>query len=449
MNEPNAPSRQTAPADARSAAYRSLLRWERDRKYANLEIDAAIRSFGLEGRERRFFTTLVYGVIERQITLDYYLDLLVSRPYGALEDGVRMLLRLGAYQILYLDRVPDSAAVSTSVELAKRFLHRGTEGFVNGVLRNLIRRRDLLPLPADEEALLSVRYACPAWLVRLWRTDYGNEKAEALLAASLRHPGLTLRVNTLKTTRNGLIARLTEEGIPCRPTALSPDGIRLDSPTTPSELTALTEGLCFIQDEASQLCVSVLGARPGETVLDLCACPGGKSFGIAMSMEDRGRLFSFDLHESKLSLVRSGAERLGIGCLTASARDGRDPDPAFFGAADRVLCDVPCSGLGVIAKKPDLRHKDPAEIAPLPEIQYRILSSGAVSVRPGGVLVYSTCTLNRRENEAVADRFLAEHPDFSPSGEGMPFGRERITLFPDEGETDGFFIARFRRTTNG
>ena len=432
--------------DVREAAFLSLIRCENGGKYSNLEVDSAIKKHGFTGADRAFFTALVYGVIEKQITLDYLLGRLASKPWEKIEPKIRTLLRLGAYQILFLDRIPDSAACNESVELAKLHTHKGTSGFVNGILRNLARRKNDLPYPEKgSDEYRSVRYACPLWLCRLWREQYGEEVCCALLDAVNRNPRITLRVNTLKTTREELMARLRDLGIACEPTLLSPYGILLDEYTPVSDITPLAEGLCFVQDEASQLCAEALGAKPGERVLDTCSCPGGKSFGIAMAMQNEGSLLSMDLHESKLSLVESGAARLGITCLATAVQNGTKRREELLESADRVLCDVPCSGLGVIAKKPDLRHKSPADMERLPAVQYAILENGAAYVKAGGTLLYSTCTLNKRENEEVVMRFLAEHPDFALSSEDMPFGDATVTFFPHVQGTDGFFLAKFQK----
>ncbi len=430
--------------DVREAAFLSLLRCESGGKYSNLEVDAAIKKYGFAGADRALFTALVYGVIEKQITLDYLLGRLSSKPLDKIEPKVRAILRLGAYQILFLDRIPDRAACNESVELAKAHTHKGTSGFVNGVLRSLVRAKSNLPFPlSDTDEYLSVRYACPMWLCVFWREQYGPKKCEQLLEAININPRITLRVNTLKTTREDLMAHLRAIGITCEPTTMSPYGILLDEFTPVREITPLAEGFCFVQDEASQLCAMALGAKAGERIIDTCSCPGGKSFGIAMAMENQGTLLSMDLHESKLSLVKSGAARLGITCLTTAVQNGTKNREELHESADRVLCDVPCSGLGVIAKKPDLRHKSPEEMARLPAIQYAILENGASYVKPGGVLLYSTCTLNKQENEEVVRRFLAEHSEFSLSSDQMPFGEAMVTLFPDETGTDGFFVAKF------
>ncbi len=417
----------------REAAWQSLIRCASADKFANLETDAALKKYGFQGSDRALYVRLTYGVIERKFTLDCYLSLLSSKPLEKLDPPVLSLLELGAYQILYTDAVPDHAAVSETVELCKKSHFKSASGFVNAVLRNLIRKKGTLPLPAEgTDERFSVEYSVAPWIVSLFRNAYGDEKTRAILSAFLAEPPITLRVNTLKTTRDALLADLRRAGIGAEPTKESPVGIVLPDSVPVSSLTALADGLCFVQDEASQLCVSALGAKKGETVYDLCACPGGKSFGLAMEMENEGFLRSTDLHESKCSLLVSGAERLGIGILHAAASDSSKPDPALFETADRVLCDVPCSGLGVIGKKPDLRHKKKEEADRLPPIQLAILRTGADYLKAGGTLVYSTCTLNPAENRSVVDAFLAADPRFSLVSDR--------TLFPDGG-TDGFYYA--------
>lgn len=422
--------------ELRDAVYQSLLRFAQGKQFSNLALDAALEKYELAARDRALFTTLFYGVIERQITLDYLIGRFSAKPLDKIEARLLPILRMGVYQILYLDRIPDRAAIYECVELAKRYTHKGTAGFVNGILRNLARQKEGLPWPtAGSDDYLSVYHAAPLWLVSLWREAYGAERAERLLETLSRHPRMTLRVNTLRITREALIERLNALGIPSEATPSAPQGVRLLDEVPISALTPLSEGLCFVQDEASQLAVAAVGARPRETVIDTCACPGGKSFGIALDMGGQGRLISLDLHESKLSLVKDGAKRLGIACLEAAVHNGRQAREDLCGIADRVLCDVPCSGLGVIAKKPDLRFKDPKEIEKLPAVQYEILCAAASYLKKGGRLVYSTCTLNPRENEEVVMRFLKEHR--------QAVLEEMRTFFPDEGQTDGFFTAVF------
>ena len=432
--------------NVREAALLSLIRCSEGNKFSNLEVDSAIKKYGFDGSDRAFFTALVYGVIEKQITLDYVLSKFVSKPLDKIEPKIVQILRLGAYQILFLDRIPDSAACNESVELAKQYTHKGTSGFVNGVLRNIARNKSSIEYPPKNTAeYYSVKYSCPVWLCKMWRDMYGDEICERSLEGVNRNPRMTLRTNTLKISRDGLIEALRSLGISCEPTALSPYGITLSEFIPTADITPIADGLCFVQDESSQLCAYAAGAKAGDTVIDTCSCPGGKSFGMAMDMVNEGKIYSFDLHESKLSLVDGGAKRLGIDIIKTGVQNGSVRREDLDGTADAVLCDVPCSGLGVIAKKPDLRHKSPEDIEKLPPIQYSILDNASNYVKSGGTLVYSTCTVNVKENEEVAEKFLASHPDFSPCSDRMPFGKPMITLFPGEHGTDGFFIAKFRK----
>ena len=278
----------------------------------------------------------------------------------------------------------------------------------------------------------------------------GNKRrAEAILKAFEKNPPLTLFPNLLKTDRAGLLRALRAEGIACEETRYSPYGVRLSRHVPLDAITPLAQGLCFVQDEASQLAALALGAAPAQTILDSCACPGGKSFALALLCGDKAKIISCDLHENKLSLVRRGAEKLGIASVEAQARDSGAFYPPFENAFDRVLCDVPCSGLGVLSKKPDIREKKEEEIERLPAVQRRILENCARYVRPGGELVYSTCTVHPAENEEQIKVFLREHPEFSL----QPFmlGQETVqgmqTLLPDRyAGMDGFFIAKLRKT---
>jgi len=437
----------------REAALLSLNKCDTQNKYSNLELDASIKKYGLNGADRALYTTLVYGVIERRISLDYYIGTLSSTPIGKIENTVLNVLRLGLYQILYMDRIPESAAVNESVELSKLHCHKGVSGFVNGVLRSAVRKKDTLvppdPKEAGEAVHLSVKYGIPQWLCGFWSGMYGSEACEKILAATCSHPKITLRVNTLLTDRDTLAAKFEDLGISVSKTKISPVGLTLDEFVPISSITPMDEGLCYVQDESSQICTLALGAMPGETTADVCCCPGGKSFGIAMEMKNEGKLFCFDLHASKLSLVSKGAEKLGISIIETEVHNGSSPRPELIGKLDRVICDAPCSGLGVIAKKPDLRLKTPGDISRLPEIQYNILKASARYLRPGGTLIYSTCTLNRAENQEVTQRFMVEHSDeFIRVPLGVIPGEDDVcerTIMPYEFGSDGFFIAKFRK----
>ena len=425
---------------ARELALQTLLKCEAAGQYANLALDSAIkRESGLTGADKALFTALFYATVEHRITLDHVIDGASSIPPSAIEKRVRMLLRMGLAQLLYFDKIPDHAAINETVALCPK----RSKGFVNAILRGFCRKEKKIDWPCVTTApiaYLSVRYSVPAALAEAFVRGYGLERAESLLASFDRVPPLTVRVNTLRRTREAFVAEFG--GVP---TDISPNGVRFSSIGEVAAL--LAAGDCFVQDEASQICTEALGAQAGERVLDLCAAPGSKSFGAALSMGDRGEVRSFDLHENKISLIRRGAQTLGLSCLTAAAGDATRADAAVLGLFDRVICDVPCSGYGVLAKKPDIRYKDFGAAAGLVPVQARILERAAACVRPGGVLVYSTCTLLPEENEGQVQRFLKENDAFLP--EPFTVGNTAfegvVTLAPDTHGTDGFFIAKLRK----
>lgn len=404
-------------------------------QYSNIALDTAIKRNPLSDADRGLLTALVYGVIERKLTLEHILKGLSDRPLEELDGRTRLLLLLGLYQLQYLDRVPDHAAVNETVALAPR----RTRGFVNAILREYLRRGKRFSLPdpeSDPIGYLSVNYSFGKEICARFLSAFGMERAKNLLDAFNRPSPLTLRVNTLRTSREELLSRLREAGYAAEPTRESEDGVRLPSAPVTS-LPGFAQGEFFVQDEASQLCVKALDAKCGMTVLDACACPGSKSFGIAIRMGNVGSVLSCDLHQNKLSLVESGAARLGISILTTEARDARAEKTEWTESFDRVLCDVPCSGFGVFAKKPELRYKDPKQSEALPGIQSAILQNASRFLKVGGLLVYSTCTLLPEENGENVAAFLRTHGEFT-------LLRER-TLYPDTDGTDGFYYAVLQR----
>ncbi len=423
-------------SDPRKIAYDVLVRCASAEQYSNIALDTAIKRSDLTPPDRGLLTALVYGVIERQITLDAIIDSLTDRKGEEISPDVRTLLRLGLYQLAYLDRVPDHAAVNETVNMAQK----RSRGFVNAILRAFIRSGKEIPIlqkETDVIGYLSIKYSfCPA-LCRTFIESFGLEKTEELFAAFGEHPDLTLRTNTLRITREDLIAAIKGQGIHALPTKESDVGIHVCDRSPVTELYGFGDGLFFVQDEASQLCVRALDAKAGMKVLDACACPGSKSFGAAIDMHNKGSVLSCDLHRNKLSLVESGAARLGISILQTEERDARNTNQEWLGTFDRVLCDVPCSGFGVFAKKPELRYKDPAASSALPDIQLAILKSSSSYVKVGGKLVYSTCTLLPSENQENVLRFLNENNDF--------ILKEQRTLYPDTDGTDGFFYAVLER----
>lgn len=422
-------------ASVREIAWSVLNKCEVAGQYSNIALDSAIRRADLTSADRGLLTELVYGVIERRLTLDACIDALAARADITLD--VRTLLRMGIYQMLYLDRVPDHAAVNEAVSMAPR----RAKGFVNAVLRSFARSGREIPLPsrdAEPVRYLSVQYSVGEALCERLIANLGFVRTESVLQGFERQNTLTVRVNTLRVTRETLLEKWRAVGIAVEPTRSSPNGIRVLDKIPVSKLDGFQEGLFFVQDEASQLCVEALGARPHMRVLDACACPGSKSFGIAMDMRDCGEVIACDLHQNKLSLVESGVRRLGVSIVRTHARDARDENAAWKGYFDRVLCDVPCSGFGVLAKKPELRYKEPSASERLPEIQRAILANACKYVKADGRLVYSTCTLLPEENERNVQCFLAEHEEFSLL--------EQRTLYPDTDGTDGFFYAVLQRS---
>ena len=420
-----------------------LSRWEAGEEYINLTIGRAAKEVG-DG-DLKYLTALLYGTVEKCITLDYYIGVLAKR--SDLDPTTRNLLRLGLYELLYM-HTPPHAVVNEIVSLGR---NKGEKGFLNGVLRAALRTKETLAPPPYEKnpaRHLSVKYSLPTSTVRLLTAILGEDTQAFLTAVNASH-GITLRVNTLKISREDYLARLQEKGILARPTPYAPCGIIIPSSLPPKDLPGFEAGWFYVQDEASQIAMAALSPKSESRVIDLCACPGGKSFGAAITMENQGEVLSFDIHASKLSLVRDGAERLGISIMQVSQGDATLSKPELIGTGDYIICDVPCSGLGVLGKKADLRYKDMAQVENLPHLQSQILETGATYLKENGVLLYSTCTIRPEENEKVTDAFLASHPEFTY----VPFTcgaltapKGHITLYPHIHETDGFYIAILKRS---
>lgn len=406
--------------------------------YSNIALDTVIKRNGLSSQDRALLTALVYGVIEKKITLDYFISSLSSISNSKIERDTRNILRMGMYQLEFMEKIPAHAAINETVDLA----NKRSKGFVNAILRSYQRQKDKIAFPDKNYGVkyLSVTHSVGEPLVEKLLESYSFEECEKMLAAFGERTPITLRVNNIKSTREQILSELPSGS----PTKYSPDGVILENAAV-SELFALSEGRVTVQDEASQICVCALGAKAGDTVLDVCACPGSKSFGAAMTMNNEGTILAFDIHENKLSLVKSGAERLGISIISTRAHDARKPIEELFGVADKIICDVPCSGFGVIGKKPEIRYKDPAESARLPEIQLDILENVSNYLKVGGTLVYSTCTVLPEENEQIIKKFLDNHKNFAlvPFSVGELEVKEgMITLLPHIHNTDGFFIAK-------
>lgn len=435
---------------ARETALRVLCSCRTGGAWADAALQVQLGRDGLTGPEASLCSRIVYGVIQNRLLLDYHIADCCTQKPDHLQPPLLDILRIGAYQILFLDKVPDSAAVNTSVELAKAAGRGQAAGLVNAVLRKISRNREALPsIPEGNEAkYLSIRYSHPKWLVKRLLTMLGREEAERFLAADNSQPPAAAQVNPLWGTAALLCEALEAEGVKAQMHPWLPDCLLLSGTGDLKCLKSFREGGFYIQDPAARLAVMALDVKPGDQVLDVCAAPGGKSFAAAIAMENRGCIMACDLHENKLKRVREGAERLGFSCIETAAADGRTRRPEWVERFDAVLVDAPCSGLGIIRKKPDVRYKKADELFSLPVVQHDILDNAAAYVRPGGVLVYSTCTILPEENSQTADTFLTEHPEFSREMFSLPsLGQVpgEITLWPQRHGTDGFYICRMRR----
>lgn len=434
---------------ARQTAFEVLNKIERDKSYSNLTLDSFLYSANLSGADNALVSALVYGVLERSISLDYCLSRHLKQPLKKLKPQVLTALRLGTYQLLFMDKIPVSAAVNESVTLVKKNGCAFASGLTNAVLRAV--SKDGLVLPDETEKLkyYSVKYSFPENLVCLWIESYGEENAVGIMSSCTGRPPLTIRANTLKITQEDLITRLENDGISAV-SSIVENALNLDKCGSIEKLSAFEDGLFHVQDAASQLCAKALEAKPGDSVLDICSAPGGKAFTAAQYMENQGRILACDIHSHRLALIKEGANRLGVNIIDVLRNDASvfNPDMPHF---ERVLCDVPCSGLGIVRRKPEIRYKSPDEIAALPELQLTILSNAARYLKKGGRLVYSTCSLNPAENERVCERFLNDNKDFilkdiSCIIDNVYSRNGMITLMPHNNSTDGFFIAAFERS---
>lgn len=439
-------------ANVRNIALEVLLKIEKESAYSNLALNNAVKENKLNRLDSSFLSALVYGVLERQITLDYILRQYSKVPIRKIEDKTKIILRMGILQLLFMDKVPESAAVNESVILAKKHKLQKSAGFINGVLRNIVRAEVKYTLPdkSDIVRYFAIKYSMPQEVVSLWINSYGEQNTEKLLESFKGRARIYTRVNTLKTDKASLVKELSEQGVQAEEVGFLQDTLRLENTGSIENLKAFKDGKFHIQDASSQLCVEFLSPKPRQIMLDVCSAPGGKTFTSAQKMNDRGKVFSCDVYEHKLRLIRAGAKRLGLNSVVTVLRDAEKGDK-LLPIADRILCDVPCSGLGILSRKPEIRYKKDIISDDLSELQYKILCKSAELLAGGGRLVYSTCTLNPKENNENAKRFLEEHPQFYGIKLDLPNGIERavseedyeITLMPFKVPTDGFYIAVF------
>lgn len=432
---------------AREAALTVLERCRRDGAWSGQVLDQMLHSGALDAKEAALAVQLSLGVLQNSRFLDYAVDLYCRSP--KLEPKLRDLLRLGAYQLLFLDKIPAHAAVDETVTLCRRLGLSRAAGLVNAVLRRLSEHRSELPeIPGQGSAsYLAIRYSQSDWLAEELISQRGYAFTEAFFRACQEPPATDLQINTLKTGRDTYLNMLEAAGKSAVNPDFPPQCLSLRGGKI-SELPGYDEGLFYVQDRAAAMAVEISGLRPGMKVLDACAAPGGKSFAAALRMENRGEIVSCDLHEKKLALIESGAKRLGVGCIRTRAMDAGIFDAAWKGAFDLVIADLPCSGFGVMRKKPEIRSKTKADAAAMPAIQRRILDNLASYVKPGGTLLYSTCTVLRQENEEIVEGFLRAHGDYSSMDFTVGARRSEggcYTFWPHIDGTDGFFAAKLIR----
>ena len=434
---------------ARESALNVLKNCRAEGGWVNASLKEQLARDRLDRRDAALATRLACGVLQNRRLLDHYLQQLLTGRLKDLRPVLRDILHLGLYQILFLDKIPDSAAVNEAVDLAKRYCkkQRNAAPLVNGVLRSAVRSRDTLLPPAD----LPTKYSHPAGLVALLKSYVGEDRLENMLKANNAAPDTVIQINTLRTTAAALLQRLEAEGVEAAPHGWMENCLVLKNTGALEKLPAFLDGAFYVQDAAARLAVDCAEIPEGDfLVTDCCAAPGGKSFAAAIRLGGRGKIISSDVHEHKVPLMEKGADRLGFANVHPRHFDATVFDPALENKVDFALVDVPCSGYGIIRKKPDIREKDPDTMRELPALQLEILKNQARYVRPGGVLLYSTCTLVRRENEGVVEKFLKANPEFSLEPLKLPaeFGENTtgmLTLVPGEHDTDGFFIARLRR----
>ena len=434
---------------ARETALEALERFRKNGAWSGPLIDSLIKKYSLEKREAALASRLFLGVLQNSSYCDHYIGVYCSRKIDTLQPKLLDIMRLGAYQLLFLDKVPPSAAVNESVHLCKSYGFGKVAGLANAVLRRIAENRDNLPMIPGKGtgAYLSIRYSHPEWLVNRLIEEHSYDFAEAFLAADNEPCGVCVHVNTLKVSAAEFRRALLRTGVDFDVCLNLPDSFLIRGGTI-GELPGFAEGLFYVQDAAAHLSVMAAAPTAGMRVLDACAAPGGKTLAAAIAMQDKGSILSCDIHEKKLALIRSNVERMGLSCVKTLARDAREDCQDFRNAFDLVIADVPCSGLGVIRKRPEIRYKTEQEIAGLPEIQLAILSNLGHFVRPGGVLMYSTCTVLQAENRQLVERFLQEHKEFQTEDFSIGSGNSQngcYGFWPQIDKTDGFFAAKMRK----
>lgn len=410
--------------------------------YSNILLDKALSESELSAQEKALCSAIYYGVLERKITLDHIISGYSKFKLSKINPTILNILRMGIYQLRFMDNIPDGIAVNEAVNTAKNLKLAKLSGFVNAVMRSFIRDNKHIKYPENEIERISVEYSVPLWLAKMLCENYTDNQTKSLLESAVQKPPVTIRINNLKANAEEIVSKLS-----LKKTAV--EGCYETDIANVKEEKLFKDGFFHVQDIASQICCMAVGVKQGETVLDVCSAPGGKAFTMAELSGDKAEIYAFDIHNHRVKLIADGAKRLGITSIKAMIGNAAEYNENIP-LADKILCDVPCSGLGVIRRKPEIKYKNYEEFERLPDIQYKILENASKYLKVGGELVYSTCTVNPKENSEVVDRFLKEHNNFEGisflENMGEPFGSFKVTLFPENFASDGFFISKIKRT---
>lgn len=443
--------------NSREIALKILREVDEKAAYVNISINRNIED-KLTEKDESFIREIVYGVIDNKLYIDWVIEKFSRIKFNKISSIIKNILRMAIYQIIFMDRVPDSAAVNEAVKLSKKYSHKGTYGFVNAVLRNIADEKNSIMLPDKEKDVMmymSIKYSHPKWMIENWIKEFGVDFTESLCRENNGKPKLNIRVNTLKINRDDLMNVLSQKGFKCSKTKYSNDGIIIDNPTKITDTDEFKNGYFIIQDESSMLVAQVMNPKPGSLVLDMCSSPGGKATHIAQFMNNKGRIIARDIYFHKLKLIEENVKRLGIDIIETQLFDGLKLDNSLIEKVDYCLIDAPCSGLGLIRRKPDIKwRKTKTDLENIKELQYEILTTGSKYIKQNGVLVYSTCTIEKDENIRLIKRFLNENQNFKlisfddllPDDELLLSKKDGyLELYPNVHKTDGFFIAKLVR----
>lgn len=422
-------------ANARKIALDALLQVRQNNAYSNITLNHSFKDNSITDSDKALATAIFYGVLDRTITLDFVLSLFIKTPIKKVSPISLEILRCAVYQIMFMDKIPPSAAVNESVKLIKATKERYNAAFINGVLRNVLRKNITLP-SGDDAKSLSVAYSCPQWIVESFICDYGVENAKQLLSHSLKKPPVTVRVNTTKTDTERLSVMFAENGISTVKCDIE-NALNIIGGIDVSGSDMYKKGYFHIQDLSSQTAVKILSPKRDERILDMCSAPGGKTFTASQYMENSGEIIACDLYEKRAQLISKGAKRLGLDNITARVADATIHDDSL-GVFDAILCDVPCSGLGVIRRKPEIKYKNLEDYSDITEIQAKILENAVSYLKQGGRILYSTCTVRKSENDSVVHTFLDKHGDYELKYEH--------TFMPHIDGGDGFYCALLQKS---